>query len=212
MYYPKSQIKTNLYTNGREYVIKNTTQDYIGFYYQTSNGKLYIGKNPQGQEQTELVIPKDAPATAEDYKDDKVRIALFDSDPDPVFSVDEELFNGIAIVEYTNLLGKDTLNLETRSTPPPYHSQPTTIHINNGEYQRYFSKKTNELIYIEISIETYLSFSNGDPKFATDLYEVISLPWSLGGNAKSINRNIVTLVEKDNNWYGFSSYFRGNFG
>jgi hypothetical protein len=212
MYYPKSQIKTNLYTNGREYVIKNTTQDYIGFYYQTSNGKLYIGKNPQGQEQTELVIPKDAPATAEDYKDDKVRIALFDSDPDPVFSVDEELFNGIAIVEYTNLLGKDTLNLETRSTPPPYHSQPTTIDINNGEYQRYFSKKTNELIYIEISIETYLSFSNGDPKFATDLYEVISLPWSLGGNAKSINRNIVTLVEKDNNWYGFSSYFRGNFG
>jgi hypothetical protein len=47
MYYPKSQIKTNLYTNGGEFSNSITNQPYQGYYYETSNGQLYTGKNPQ---------------------------------------------------------------------------------------------------------------------------------------------------------------------
>ena len=45
-YYPSSQVKTNLYTNGDEF----TTSDgapYVGYYFTNSQGLSYTGKTPQ---------------------------------------------------------------------------------------------------------------------------------------------------------------------
>ena len=39
MYYPKSQVKANLYTNGGEYVASDTNTPYKGYYYETSTGE-----------------------------------------------------------------------------------------------------------------------------------------------------------------------------
>ena len=47
MYFPKSQIKSNLYTNGGEYVLSTTKQDYKGYYYEVSTGQKFTGKTPQ---------------------------------------------------------------------------------------------------------------------------------------------------------------------
>jgi hypothetical protein len=47
MYYPKSQITTNLSTNGKEFQIVGTSEYYIGSYFKTSNGRFYTGKTPQ---------------------------------------------------------------------------------------------------------------------------------------------------------------------
>jgi hypothetical protein len=46
MYYPKSQIKTNLFTNGDEYYISTNGESYKGYYYKTSNGQVFTGKTP----------------------------------------------------------------------------------------------------------------------------------------------------------------------
>ena len=35
MYYPKSQIKTNLFTNGNEYFLSTNGESYTGYYYKT---------------------------------------------------------------------------------------------------------------------------------------------------------------------------------
>jgi hypothetical protein len=50
MYYPKSKIITDLYTNGQELVYVATEQPYTGAYHILSNGKIYTGKNPQDGE------------------------------------------------------------------------------------------------------------------------------------------------------------------
>jgi hypothetical protein len=36
MYFPKSQITPNQYTNGGEYALSTTEEEYIGYYYLTS--------------------------------------------------------------------------------------------------------------------------------------------------------------------------------
>ena len=41
MYYPKSQITSNLYTNGGEYIILSNGRDYIGYYFTTSDNKIF---------------------------------------------------------------------------------------------------------------------------------------------------------------------------
>ena len=56
MYFPKSQIKPNLYTNGEELVYKSNLQNYIGYYFETSRGKFYTGANPSNSSQ-ELIRP-----------------------------------------------------------------------------------------------------------------------------------------------------------
>ena len=55
MYYPKSQIKTNLYTNGGEFALAKDNSEYTGDYYITSNGRKFTGKNPNVVPSYELV-------------------------------------------------------------------------------------------------------------------------------------------------------------
>ena len=57
MYIPKNRIKTNLQTNGGEYIIKSTKKDYIGFYHELYNGTFFTGKTPNEQGIEELIHP-----------------------------------------------------------------------------------------------------------------------------------------------------------
>ena len=54
-YYPKSQIKNNLYSEG-EYILSTTKVSYTGYYHELSNGKKYTGKNPQDNPIIELIL------------------------------------------------------------------------------------------------------------------------------------------------------------
>ena len=58
MYYPKSQITTNLYTNGSEYIILSNGRDYIGYYFTTSDNRIFSGRNPNDKPNFELIQNK----------------------------------------------------------------------------------------------------------------------------------------------------------
>ena len=64
MYYPPSQIQTNLYTGGDEYIIASSGENYIGNYYSVSNGTFYTGKNPKDTPTVELEL---IPNQSEEY-------------------------------------------------------------------------------------------------------------------------------------------------
>ena len=63
MYFPQSQIKTDLYTNGGEFVLLSTNQNYQGPYWSTSSGKYYTKKNPQDIPYEELIKLTSSPLT-----------------------------------------------------------------------------------------------------------------------------------------------------
>lgn len=56
MYYPKSQIKTNLYTNGDEFVFLSNQQPYTGYYFKTSTGQYFTGKTPDDRPNIEIIL------------------------------------------------------------------------------------------------------------------------------------------------------------
>ena len=56
MYYPKSQITPNLYTNGGEFVYADTQEAYSGYYFKISTGKYFTGRN-QDDRPNELLNP-----------------------------------------------------------------------------------------------------------------------------------------------------------
>jgi hypothetical protein len=220
MYYPKSQIQTNLYTNGEEYIIKGQSSYYIGHYWKTSQGKYYTGKTPNSGENLVLVS-----SIAEAYSDESLgyspltefdtkisNIIIFNEegfgDADRIYSFDRKLANEVRAMQYEN--ARPSTSQNGRQAPKYYKTlPPANAQIN---YLRYFAKQNNAPIFIETSKETYNKFSSNDPMMAIDLYTVLPVSWSIEENAGSINRLTVSKIEKANQWYGFFQYFKGNFG
>ena len=55
MYYPKSQITPNLYTNGDEFVSSVDNSGYSGYYFKISTGKYFTGRNQDDRPNVELI-------------------------------------------------------------------------------------------------------------------------------------------------------------
>lgn len=195
MYFPKSQIKTNLYTKGGEFINSSTGEDYFGSYFKTSTGEYYTGKNPQDSpvvklDETEAFEVNNPIATQTPTNET----------PTPIWTWDY----------YGTPLDK--------SKPPtqPIRISPTPSESSYklGEFQRYFLSKTNEPYFIEINKEQHQRYVNQDKTVAYQLYQPITFPWDLTGDRNDtykINEATVSKVERDNKIPGFKSYFKGRF-
>jgi hypothetical protein len=187
-YYPKSQVKTSLYTPGNEYALSTTGENYIGYYYETSTGQAFSGKNPQQGLNIPLVIFTPSPSNSPQFDGPSTQITSLNSTISP--------------------------SLPTRFLPPPNPTLPTDQDKQKGQFTRYFCKKTNELVYIEISKTTFTQLSTKSPDIAWDLYDPISLLWQIEGNKEQVyksNKISVQLIEQRNKWYGFSQYFKDKY-
>lgn len=219
MYYPKSQIVVNLYTNGEEFTNTSTKQPYQGFYWKTSSGQYYTGKSPQNPPNVSLarILPQNTQRVAEYdelFTDGKVP-ANFD------FRTLEVNLNPTKQAPNTIKNNSLIINDNPNYNYPPVANAPITTVVSPtdndytiGEFQRYFLKKRNEIQYLEVNVETYLNYSNQVPGVQWQLYLPISIPWELTGNYDSVyntNRNIVLLKESTLKIVGFANYFRNQF-
>ena len=195
MYYPKSQVKTNLYTNGGEYALSDSNTPYKGYYYQTSTGEYFSGRTPN-----------ETPS---------FRLIKIDSNiiPSLLFSpLEGENFYSIE-----DGYSKSTrLSFNQKAPLPPKQSYPIVAENDYklGEFQRYFVKKGNETKFIEISLEDYRKYVNQDRGVLFELYVPIQINWILTGDKEQVykaNQSIVTRTEREQNLPGFTQYFKGNF-
>lgn len=222
MYYPKSQITPNLYTNPGELVTKKTLKSYTGFYYLTSDGKKFAGSYPSDVS-VELIKNPELDEESIDSRYTTIELNLNEGDPDPtglspaegqdVNSPNSNPFleeNPNILNQYVSL--KSTPN--KRKIPLAFSLKPTGQDKRRGYYTRYFSKKTNEAIFIETDYDTFKTFTDQDPNVATDLYKIISLNWILKSEKpiNEANKKTVQDIENKLNWHGFLNYFNGNFG
>lgn len=207
-YYPLSQITSNLNTNGGEFMYADTEEEYKGNYWKNSKDEYFTGKTPQDTPTQKLVriIYNEDNALSE--RKTSV-IALFTQDPDPV-GVD---YSGLVNTsEYLKLKGIDPLQIVF--LPPFSATLPTQQDYQNTEFRRYFCKKANELIYLEISKETYDKLVAQDPQILFSLYIPFYLPWQLTGNREQVyktNKNITELTSTKQNLPMLSEYLRMDF-
>ena len=196
LYYPKSQIKSNLFTNGNEYILSTTKEEYKGFYYETSNGNKFTGKNPNDGNNI-LLIPQPTPI--------QQLIQIPYPEDSPIVIQTTEIIP-LQSIEYT-----PTILPTVRSIPQFNPTTPTTQDYQNEQFNRYFCKKNNELIYIEIDNPTYQLLQNKSSTIAWDLYTPTTISWKIGDQAYLQNQSAVLSIEQNLKWYGFSQYFKGNF-
>lgn len=203
MYYPKSQIKTNLYTNGNEYIVKINKKPYVGYYYEVSDGRKFIGKTPSSGKDFEIVpqspVNNSEETTSIPRNNNGVLIKNLQNQTD---YLDDPYYNN-----YLSKIYPKNKDFKPRYIPTPFKSTPTEAESEIGEYRRYFAKKRNELMYMEVNKATYDKFSNNDPTVALELYDVISFPFSL--TSTGVNQNLASIIERRDKWYGFSDFVGG---
>ena len=192
MYFPKSQVKTNLSANGGEFVIKTTKSPYQGYYYETSDGRFFSGKTPNESPTFELIKTTPLVNASTPVSDDNYYV-----------------------VETRYYTAK---KLPFSSTPPSPPKQSYPVLTENdyklGEFQRYFLKKGNETKFLEISLEDYRKYINRDKDVMFELYTPIQINWILTGEKEQVykvNQSIVARAEREQNLPGFTQYFRDRF-
>jgi hypothetical protein len=190
MYYPQSQIKTNLYTNGGEFALTTTKQEYVGYYWTTSSGKTYTGKTPNDINIVELtsLSKTSLPINAQ--------------------STDNTVFYNL---DQTNSTYNNIKNIDTKTLfiPTYYLPTPTPQDYQTGEFQRYFVKKINELIYTEVSEDTYNKINSHDSTYLWQYYTPFILPWFISGDKLIVaqtNNKIVEVTMQRLKLYKFNEY------
>lgn len=198
MYYPLSQIKTNLYTNGGEYVISYSKENYIGYYWKTSDGKFFTGRTPQDTPTNELE-----------------KTIEYNSFPDN--QSQQNIINSINQEDTRNIPYLNTKNINTEQVliiPAYIPTYPTPQDYQVGEFRRFFCKKTNEIQYIEINTKQYSLLTNKDPQILWQLYTPFNIPWVISGvaqNVARINKNMVELTMKQFKLPRFDDYIKKDY-
>jgi len=219
-YYPKSQIKTNIYTNGNEYVLSTTNQPYKGYYYLTSSGKTYTGKKPTSSPSIEIILyskvlnysPQSPNIDGLSFSlngDNMAPNRMYVSSNEPQILKNPPL--GVNNISSYSPPSQVHLNRYTPIFSPVY---PTNQDFENGSFKRYFCKKNNELKYIEIDQYFYTKLLNQDKDVAWDLYSPAYIQWQLTGESSQVyssNLALANNIENTDKWVGFSQYFKNNF-
>jgi hypothetical protein len=191
-YYPKNRIQTDLYTNGGEYSIKSTGENYTGYYYKLYNNTIFTGKTPNDSPNQELTL------YLETIEDNPLLVIV-------------EPFSDPEVNNYNLLTEKPSPKI----VPLPYYPVPTENDYKLGEFQRYFMKQINNLSFTEISKIDYNALVNRNETYLWPLYTPISIPWEISGNKDQIqqtNKRITLLTEQQSKVYGFSKFIEKTGG
>lgn len=189
MYYPKSQIQTDLYTKGEQLQLVSSKEEYIGYYWKTSKNEYFTGRNPQDGSPLKLeLIPVALPSTL-----------------------------STITIEQNNKVYNTLKNIDTSKTllvPLYYKPSPTQEDYEIGYFTRYFAKKQNQNLYIEVNKDTFNKLKTKNESYDYKSYLNFELNWQISGNKDKVqqtNKKIIFSTEKRLRIEGLTSYLNFNY-
>ena len=187
MYYPLSQIKTNLYAEQGEFVLASDLSPYEGYYWKNSSNQYWSGKTPQDNPTLPLI-------PASQINTSTIEDSAVTETISPYLDNTTEI--NPSSQEYTTLK-----SIPTTPKISPYYSPtlPTTQDYQSGEFRRYFCKKINEVVYLEINKSQYDLLVTKSPLILWELYFPFNLPWTIVGDktqVQSTNFKITQLTSQ----------------
>jgi len=198
MYFPKSKIIPDQYTNGRELIYKDSRTPYQGYYHIIASGEVYSGKTPTDGQILELEYIKNYNSRSSTEPES------FQTSPTSVFKV---YGFGISKISYDNIRNENQIEYPPTSLIEPTYTLPVASYPS---FRRYFVKRVNSANFIEINLEQYNLIQSKDKSYNWPSYIAFFLPWTTGKASRSeieqTNRKIVFLTENREKVYGLSQY------
>lgn len=159
---------------------------YTGPYWRTSKGKYYTGATPDFIQSEELIPALNSKPAGTDATQP-------DFVPEPYIP---------------NLIG--------RTLPAYYLPAPTPEDYKAGSFLRYFYRRINQPIFVEISKEDYNALKQQDSKYDWAVTNPFTVLWTITGDKRHVektNQNVVLIIQQRalNNLRGLTTYFQGNY-
>jgi hypothetical protein len=187
IYYPKTQIRTNLFTNGGEFINSITKELYVGNYYETSLDQKFTGKNPQDPNSVPLIpISETALDPTQTNADNDLVIDARFTEPNYAYSI----------------VTKQNPNTPQPIYPKFYFAKPTQQDYQNTQFNRFFYKTLSGEKYVEISQNDYNSLINKEVKFLYQSVLAIVLPWQLTGIQEEVFKINARTTQNVESQYG----------
>lgn len=187
MYYPKSKVISNLYTNGDEYVLPNN-KPYKGYYHKLFNGKIYTGKTPEDKVIEEL----------REINQTKINV----DDPEVLTNENNLIYNYVKNIEIKSYL-----------VPKFYYPQITEEQYKQGNFVRYFVKKVVNNYILEINEQEYEAIVNKDKLYIYQIYIPFKLLWKITGNKDKVIEHNINEIENIELTYKIKikNYFKNKY-
>lgn len=169
IYYPDSQITKNLYTGGKEWMLLNTWQEYVGYYHRYSNGEVY---------------------TEREWDDNRsLRLTKYKENPDSYFKYLDLKNYSVYRGEKYEIVGAQ--KIYTYIAPRAVKVIPNDDDISNGSMKRFFVYKRNEpnIVLFEIDESQTKNFEKNNAGINQYLYDYFTIPWKLTGPEFDVFQN-----------------------
>ena len=192
MYYPKFKIITNLFTNTKEFVIKETNSVYTGFYWKTYDGKFYTGKSPDDSSKELEKIQRT------EETENLMNISLPNDSPTPFKETDNFPYDEKLVLSYISSKNININKLPSYKIPSSFIPSPSEKDYQNQEFIRYFVKKINLNQYTEIKKEEYKKIKGKDDSYFWKMYHPFFVNWKIFGirnEIEEINFKNVDLLK-----------------
>lgn len=193
MYYPEGLITTDLYTQGGEYT-DTSGRAYVGFYWRAYDGKTYTGKNPQDPQGGALLTKTTQQQQQPQGETPKLKTQLseiglqYDSVRQPT--------QGLVAVPY------------------PVITPPTNSNYEVGSFTRYFCKRNNGEMYLEIDQDQFNKLSKRADDILWQLYTPFSMFWKLTGDREQVfqtNKNLTQQIITTKKYYRFADFLKNQY-
>ena len=196
MYYPKSKIIPDQYTNGDKLIYASSKLFYTGYYHILANNQIFTGKNPTDGNPQLLIFPSQIDSRPQEIQD----IPIITDEP-------ENYTFGTSGLDYDLIRTKNNIQPPPTSLLEPKYTSPS---VQYPSFIRYFVKRTNNSVFTEIDKLTFDKIISKDKSYNWPMYVAFELPWTTGGAStntiNSINKGIVEMTELRLKLYGLSKY------
>lgn len=203
VYIPKSQIKSNQFTNGNEWYYVKNNASYVGSYFKLSNGKAYTGRSPNNPPNEE--ITQNTPIVSSQTKN-----YPFIGETQSVKYMGSWRSKDLKIY---GILKKTDYNL-SRSNPQYNPTIPLSENFEQGSFIRYFTVRVNQLEFLEINKETYDNILSQNPVWMWENFIPFTLRWYIKGDIERTfnnNKGSLFLTEKNIKRKGLEKYLSNNY-
>ena len=210
MYFPPSQVITNLSTDGSTYETANDGISYSGFFWELKGKARYTGKTPESRnpgDQRLLIKIIGGKETGGGLRE----VNYFESSiPDNII----QPHGSISQYQFIN-------DIKERRIPLAIKLELTEFQKKRRSIKRFFLKRNGSFEYMEVNGITFNSIAE-KREYAWDLYSYAQLRWEINGeefNVEKRNKDRVFSIERNINkisiynepWTGFSQYFNQNY-
>ena len=119
--------------------------------------------------------------------------------------------SSVEILRYT----ETDMGVDNDTTSPQLNPlQPTPDNYKYNNFERYFIRRVNQPLFVEIESKLYSKFEEQSSEVPYTIYISFKMPWLIKGDKEQVfrsNRNIVLLREQNYQVYGLQEFLQEDY-